>query len=252
MSRLEEETHRISNTATCSTRNTLQLLDGVQKLVELERSLTEAMEMAELWLPGGNARPLPTMETVTTNNNNIVNNNNNVQKILAVARNLASRTSAPVGWNPHAPVIGFTTPNPMPHQLRGGALGALQLIMARKEQQQIRKEKMERKREREEAMIISSTTTAAAAKAQQSMLQSSLSNKNANDAGDNDGDANNPNNNNNHPMSAKRPALQQARQASAGTRQGAQPQRPRQPAIVADMNLSDDDDDDDTSSSDEE
>lgn len=114
------------------------LLDRAQRLVELERSLAAAMEKAEPWLEGGNARPLPaTMEEVLN--------------VLNVARNLASRASAPAGWNPQAPVIGFTTPNPMPHQLRGGALGALQLEMARKHQQDEQQEQLERKREREEA-----------------------------------------------------------------------------------------------------
>jgi hypothetical protein len=114
------------------------LLDQAQKLVELERSLTTAMEKAEPWLPGGKARPLPA-------------NMEEVLNVLNVARNLASRASAPAGWNPQAPVIGFTTPNPLPHQLRGGALGALQLEMARKSQQDEKKEQLERKREREEA-----------------------------------------------------------------------------------------------------
>jgi Vitamin-D-receptor interacting Mediator subunit 4 len=114
------------------------MLDRVQVLVELERSLTEAMEKAAPWLPGGKARPLPTSM-------------GDVHKILSVSRNLAPRTSAPVGWNPQAPVIGFTTPNPMPHQLRGGALGALQLEMARKQQKEANQEQLERKREREEA-----------------------------------------------------------------------------------------------------
>lgn len=114
------------------------MLDRVQALVDLERSLTEAMENAATWLPGGKARPLPTSM-------------GDVHKVLNVARNLAPRTSAPVGWNPQAPVIGFTTPNPMPHQLRGGALGALQLEMARKQQKEAKQEQLERKREREEA-----------------------------------------------------------------------------------------------------
>lgn len=111
------------------------LLERVQSLVELERSLTVAMEKAEPWMPGGNSRPLPkTMEEV--------------DHILCIARNLASRTSAPAGWNPQAPVVGFATPNPLPHQLRGGALGALQLELARKS---LMSEQEEKKRQKEEA-----------------------------------------------------------------------------------------------------
>lgn len=211
----------------------LLLLTEVQKLVELERSLTEAMDLAAPWLPGGTARPLPSSTTTTTttsetisdnyNNNDDNNDDDDVHKILSVARNLSSRTSAPVGWNPQAPVIGFTTPNPMPHQLRGGALGALQLELARTQQKEAKREQLERKREREEAKRREDETQAAAAAA----------------------------------ATAKRPALssqpqllRQGSAATAATRQ-AQPQRPRQPAIVADMNLSDDDDDD-SSSDDEE
>ena len=160
------------------------LLDRVQTLVELERSLTDAMEKAEPWLLGGRARPLPTsME--------------DVHKILNVARNLAPRTSAPVGWNPQAPVIGFTTPNPMPHQLRGGSLGALQLEMARKHQKEAKQEQLERKREREEAK--------------------KKENESQNQA-------------------AKR-SVPPTRQVSAA--RPAQQQRPRQPVMMADMNLSD-------------
>jgi hypothetical protein len=114
------------------------LLEEIKALVELERSLTDAIENAEPWLPGGRSRPLPSSMQ-------------EVEQVLHVARNLASRTSAPAGWNPQAPVLGFTTPNPLPHQLRGGALGALQLEMARKHQQQVKQEQLDRKREREEA-----------------------------------------------------------------------------------------------------
>ncbi len=47
-----------------------------------------------------------------------------------------------VGWNPAAPVVGFRTPNPLPHQLRGGALAALQLERAR-QTERLRKRKAE-------------------------------------------------------------------------------------------------------------
>ena len=211
-----------------SFKNGEALLNEVQKLVELERSLTEAMDMAAPWLPGGTARPLPSSSTTISDNDDdddtdhhnasSSNNDDNIHKILCVARNLSSRTSAPVGWNPQAPVIGFTTPNPMPHQLRGGALGALQLEMARMQQHLAKKEQLERKRERDEAKRKQDETCQTQAAA-----------------------------------AAKRPALSQpppllSRQGSTAPRQ-VQPQRPRQPAIVADMNLSDDDS---TSSSEDE
>jgi hypothetical protein len=71
-----------------------------------------------------------------------------VEHVLHVARNIASRTSAPAGWNPQAPVIGFATPNPLPHQLRGGSLGALQLELAKA---QVEEERVSKKRRQDEA-----------------------------------------------------------------------------------------------------
>ena len=71
--------------------------------------------------------------------------------ILAVARAYAHRTSAPPMWDPALPVIGFATPNPLPHQLRGGALGAMQRKLAREERKRRRnKEMMDRQREERE------------------------------------------------------------------------------------------------------
>lgn len=57
-----------------------------------------------------------------------------VEEILAYARSLATRTSAPCGWNPTLPLIGFSTPNPLPHQIRGGCLGVMQLQQVKQEQ----------------------------------------------------------------------------------------------------------------------
>jgi hypothetical protein len=57
-----------------------------------------------------------------------------VKEILAYARTLSTRTSAPCGWNPSLPLIGFATPNPLPHQIRGGCLGVMQLQQAKQEQ----------------------------------------------------------------------------------------------------------------------
>lgn len=94
----------------------------MQALIKAERDLTDAIEQAEPWLSSSTSttpvRPLPTSMA-------------QVEQVLALARNLSARTSAPAGWNPQAPVTGFATPNPLPHQLRGGALGTLQLERAR-------------------------------------------------------------------------------------------------------------------------
>jgi hypothetical protein len=118
----------------------LALLEKAQALIEVERSLTSTMEKVEPYLTantlkprtgmGKRVRPIPTtMEQVN--------------QVLAVSRIFASRTSAPAGWNTAAPVVGFTTPNPLPHQLRGGALAALQL-------EQAGQAELDRKRRREE------------------------------------------------------------------------------------------------------
>lgn len=103
-------------------KSSSSLLELLQSLTKVDRALTEALEQAEPWLSSSatddSVRPLPsTMEEVN--------------QVLAVARNLSGRTSAPAGWNPQAPIVGFATANPLPHQLRGGALGTLQLERAR-------------------------------------------------------------------------------------------------------------------------
>lgn len=106
---------------TASAPSSRSLLDSMQALIQCERDLTDALEKAEPWLSSSTTtpvRPLPSSMA-------------EVEQVLAMARNLSARTSAPAGWNPQAPVTGFATPNPLPHQLRGGALGTLQLERAR-------------------------------------------------------------------------------------------------------------------------
>jgi hypothetical protein len=48
-------------------------------------------------------------------------------------------------WNPNLPVVGFATPNPLPHQLRGGALGGMQLQLAKEAKIRKNKELVERR-----------------------------------------------------------------------------------------------------------
>ncbi|CAB9514736.1 expressed unknown protein [Seminavis robusta] len=123
-----------------TTADDLALLEKAQALVEVEQLLTSTLEKVEPWLLGNattnidpnrpRVRPIPqTMEQVN--------------HVLAVARNLASRTSAPAAWNPAAPVVGFSTPNPLPHQLRGGALAALQLERARQDERDRKRQKVQ-------------------------------------------------------------------------------------------------------------
>ena len=108
--------------------------------MEAERALTDAIEkstpllqkntMSSSVLSSQSDPPLlPTPSNIEE-----------VKTILAVARSYSLRTSAPPMWNPNLPVIGFATPNPLPHQLRGGALGAMQLKMAREEKNRRSKE----------------------------------------------------------------------------------------------------------------
>merc|ERR1740117_958506 len=136
------------------TTTTTTLLGKSQALIELERSLTQSLEKIEPWL-------------LNYGNNSYNNNNNNtaigirvrpiptdmdqVEKVLAVARNFSTRTSAPAGWNPTAPVIGFSTPNPLPHQLRGGALAALELQRARQAERDKKRKRQEEEEEEKKA-----------------------------------------------------------------------------------------------------
>ena len=161
----------------------LDLLEKTQSLVEVERLLTLTMEKVEPWLVSNisgkktgessntgyfdkRVRPIPTsMEQV--------------KQVLAVSRNFASRTSAPAGWNPNAPVVGFSTPNPLPHQLRGGALAALQLERAR--QAEIDKK---RKRKEEEQQAKDAKRLAEAASSSADMDVESSTPKNSNQTGD--------------------------------------------------------------------
>jgi hypothetical protein len=109
------------------------LLQTVQSLVEQEQKLTTLLEKHKPLLT------LPTPQTLS-----------DVDEILALARTYSTRTSAPPGWNPSLPVVHFATPNPLPHQLRQGALGAMQLKLVRDE----RKLKRRRKKEEEEMEIL--------------------------------------------------------------------------------------------------
>lgn len=137
-----------SGIATDTNAEKAALLKKAQAMIELEQSLTAAIEKVEPWLPNCNSgsntssrprvRPLPT-------------NMEQVDVILAVARNWAARTSAPAGWNPAAPVMGFTTPNPMPHQLRGGALAGMQLERARQGERDKKRQRLEQQQKLKES-----------------------------------------------------------------------------------------------------
>ena len=114
--------------------NTDLLLQTVQSLVEQEQKLTTLLEKHKPLLT------LPTPKTLS-----------DVDEILALARTYSTRTSAPPGWNPSLPVVHFATPNPLPHQLRQGALGAMQLKLVRDER------KLKRRRKKEEPLATLAT-----------------------------------------------------------------------------------------------
>ena len=112
-----------------STVNSGNMLSAVARLSEAERRLTQTLDKTSRYLPNS-ADPLllpapQSMEEVKT--------------VLAVARTYADRTSAPSGWNPNVPIYGFVTPNPLPHQLRGGQLAALQLQQAQEDRERKRR-----------------------------------------------------------------------------------------------------------------
>jgi len=134
-----------------STRTTTTLLEKTQALIELERSLTQSIERIEPWLLNSrndnyNSRSSNKTNVVGIRVRPIPTDMDQVEKVLAVARIFSTRTSAPAGWNTNAPVVGFSTPNPLPHQLRGGALAALELQRAR----QVERDKKRKRQEEEE------------------------------------------------------------------------------------------------------
>lgn len=77
-----------------------------------------------------------------------------VDTILALASTYSTRTSAPPNWNSNLPVVGFATPNPLPHQLRGGALGGMQLKLARQELRAKELARVEREKRKQQQEIV--------------------------------------------------------------------------------------------------
>ncbi len=117
-----------------SSSSQISLLSCVQSLVKLELSLTKSISSTKPLLD------LPTphsMEQVNT--------------ILSLAKTYSTRTSAPPGWNPNLPVIHFSTPNPLPHQLRQGALGAMELNQV-KEERLAKRRKVEKELQQKKAL----------------------------------------------------------------------------------------------------
>ena len=195
----------------------LELLQKTQEVLRAEQKLTELLRKVEPWLSlesqkssnsklkfySERVRPIPTsMEQVDV--------------ILAMARNWSSKTSAPAGWDPQlAPVMGFATPNPLPHQLRGGALAALQLELATTQKYRTQQQKRE-----EEAKV-------------------SKRSQQENTGASNDGKGGGSQDNNNGVEDSSNPKKRKAMVADSAVvrQQRANPQRT--PSIEVTMNLSD-------------
>lgn len=129
----------------------------LKKVIEVERSLTLTLEKVEPWLTNSARTTNPRGANVHgfgKRVRSIPTTMEQVKQVLAVGRNYSSRTSAPAGWNPAAPVMGFSTPNPLPHQLRGGALAALQLERARQEERSQKRKRQEAEEEQAKAKKI--------------------------------------------------------------------------------------------------
>jgi hypothetical protein len=220
----------------------MTLLEKTQALIEMERSLTFSLERVEPWLTasslnnsnnntlsafGQRVRPIPTtMEQV--------------REVLAVARNYSTRTSAPAGWNPNAPVIGFSTPNPLPHQLRGGALAALELDRARQTERDKKRKRQQQEEEMKAAAAASrereDAAVAAAAAAAEAESAASPSKEQDGDKGHNGG---NPTSERQPLGDVNRPAAIRQPDRRSSSR-GSIPQ-PQRTIVSMSMNLSDSD-----------
>lgn len=133
------------------------LLAKTQEVMLVEKALSLSLEKVEPWIVC--LRPSPLSPPLQARVRPLPSNLREAEHILAIARNLGSRTAAPAGWNPVAPVIGFSTPNPMPHMLRGGALAALQLKHAKKSDADKQKKRKLFQQEKEQQDAIKSEAT---------------------------------------------------------------------------------------------
>jgi len=117
---------------------------GLTDLIHVERSLDEAILNAEVYL-NDDADSSSDDNIPSSPLNKVLNgrvgrkadfprSSSDIKEILALAHTYASRLSAPVGWDGMM-TVGFATPAPLPHQLRAGNVGGLQLRLAIKEKE---------------------------------------------------------------------------------------------------------------------
>lgn len=121
------------------------LLHKTREVIQVEKTLNKTLEKVEPWLL--DAKVNPHRKRVRP----IPSNMSEAETILMLARSLSSRTSAPAGWTPVAPITNFATPNPLPNQLRGGALATLQLERAKKAESDRKKESKAKAQKEESA-----------------------------------------------------------------------------------------------------
>ena len=135
----------MSENSTSSSSKSIKL-ETFHKLVEAERGIIKALEQAAPLLRADvnyASRNKPRLATP--------NDMDTVNEVLALARMLSSRTSAPPsGWDPTMPMVNFSTPNPLPHQLRGGSLAAMQLQGAKLDRTRKNKRRLEEVQQEEE------------------------------------------------------------------------------------------------------
>jgi len=220
------------------------LLEVTQRLIEIERSLTSVLERVEPWLSPNTTNP-STWNAYKKRVRPIPTSMEEVELVLAVARNYSSRSSAPAGWNPSAPVVGFSTPNPLPHQLRGGALAALELERARQEE---RSQKRKRQAEVEEEAEQAKARKAAAAAAAE------VEEKKSSDTTNKEGTTNLDQTSTGRPTSAKKvqdPNHGAGRVRTSTNRPAPSQQQQQQTSENTTMNLSDSSSEEDDDSDDE-
>jgi Vitamin-D-receptor interacting Mediator subunit 4 len=229
----------------------LQQLDQLHAVIQMEDELTSWIERVRPWIQSSDRTEQHTHGAgagdVNSNDSNyddsiysnmcrvrpIPTTMGQVHDILCVARSYANRTSAPPGWIPTAPVLNFSTPNPLPHQLRHGALAALQLQRALQQQQAEAEAAAVRKRKIQQAAVEQEAAVADRIAAE--LAHNKLQNNN------NDNSSTEPQ----HPASAKTQLQQHHHVPPVVVPQ--QPKRPRQDITMnlSDSSSSDDDEDDD-------
>ncbi len=179
-----------------TTINLIQQINRLRRVVQIEKELTNSLQDVQPYILSSfrtMTHTAPKQDGLTdddNNNNNIedkppdvfkllqeqndkcrINNSSHllrvrpiprtmeqIHAILSLGRSYSNRTSAPAGWTSTTPLIHFTTPNPLPHQLRHSALATLQLQRAM-EAAKAAAERNERTRQLQKRKIESDTRT---------------------------------------------------------------------------------------------